>query len=72
MDAGRIIERLRDYRAQNERFDRLVGDAARLVGECPCERGCPSCVQSPKCGNLNEPLHKQGSLELMRGMLAAT
>lgn len=54
-----------------ERFDRLVGDAARLVGECPCERGCPSCVQSPKCGNLNEPLHKQGSLELMRGMLAA-
>jgi len=54
-----------------EAFERLVGDAARLVGECPCERGCPSCVQSPKCGNLNEPLHKAGALELMRGMLAA-
>jgi DEAD/DEAH box helicase domain-containing protein len=46
-------------------FERLLADAARLVGECPCEDGCPSCVQSPKCGNLNEPLHKAGALELM-------
>lgn len=52
-------------------FDRLVGDAVRLIGECPCEDGCPSCVQSPKCGNLNEPLHKAGALELMGAMLAA-
>jgi DEAD/DEAH box helicase domain-containing protein len=50
-------------------FDRLVGDAARLVGECPCADGCPSCVQSPKCGNLNEPLHKAGALELMDGII---
>src|SRR5215213_9418426 len=51
------------------RFDALVGDAHRLIGECPCEAGCPSCVQSPKCGNLNEPLHKAGALEVMARML---
>ena len=54
-----------------ERFERLVGDAARLIGECPCEAGCPSCVQSPKCGNLNEPLHKAGALELMDAIINA-
>jgi DEAD/DEAH box helicase domain-containing protein len=53
-----------------EAFERLLADAAKLVGECPCADGCPSCVQSPKCGNLNEPLHKQGALDLMAGMLA--
>ena len=47
-----------------------VKRASKLIGECPCADGCPSCVQSPKCGNLNEPLHKQGALELMTAMLA--
>jgi DEAD/DEAH box helicase domain-containing protein len=54
-----------------EAFEALVDDAHRLVSECPCERGCPSCVQSPKCGNLNEPLAKAGCVELMGRMLAA-
>jgi DEAD/DEAH box helicase domain-containing protein len=53
-----------------EQFERLVGDADRLIRECPCDDGCPSCVQSPKCGNLNEHLHKGGALELMGRMLA--
>jgi DEAD/DEAH box helicase domain-containing protein len=51
-------------------FDALVDDAHRLISECPCEKGCPSCVQSPKCGNLNEPLSKLGAAELMGRMLA--
>ena len=50
-------------------FEQLVGDAHRLVSECKCKDGCPSCVQSPKCGNLNEPLHKAGCVEVMGKML---
>ena len=51
------------------RFETLVQDAYRLIHECPCESGCPSCVQSPKCGNLNEPLHKAGAIELLTRMI---
>jgi DEAD/DEAH box helicase domain-containing protein len=52
-------------------FEALVDDAHRLVSECPCESGCPSCVQSPKCGNLSEPLSKAGCVQLMGRMLAS-
>jgi DEAD/DEAH box helicase domain-containing protein len=52
-----------------EAFEGWVGDTAKLLAGCPCERGCPSCVQSPKCGNLNDMLDKAGALELLGRML---
>jgi DEAD/DEAH box helicase domain-containing protein len=54
-----------------ERFEGWTADTARMLTGCPCEHGCPSCVQSPKCGNLNEPLDKAGALTLLRRMLDA-
>ena len=54
-----------------ESFEGWAEDTARMIEGCPCEQGCPSCVQSPKCGNLNDMLDKAGALELLRRMLAA-
>ena len=52
-----------------DRFDDWVCDTTRLLERCPCSAGCPSCVQSPKCGNLNEPLDKAGAHTLLRRLL---
>ncbi len=52
-------------------FEGWVADTARMLEGCPCADGCPSCVQSPKCGNLNEMLDKHAALTLLRRMVAA-
>ena len=48
-----------------DEFEGWVRDTAALLRGCPCTSGCPSCVQSPKCGNLNEMLDKAGALTFL-------
>jgi DEAD/DEAH box helicase domain-containing protein len=53
-----------------EAAERHVETTAAVIEACPCTAGCPSCVQSPKCGNGNEPLDKAAAVALLRHALA--
>ncbi|WP_396935704.1 DEAD/DEAH box helicase [Mycolicibacterium sp.] len=47
------------------------GATAAAIEACECPQGCPSCVQSPKCGNGNDPLDKAGAVRVLRLVLGA-
>jgi DEAD/DEAH box helicase domain-containing protein len=52
--------------------DELWQVSLKVLAECPCQGGCPSCIQSPKCGNNNDPLDKKAGQVLLEGLLRAT
>lgn len=55
----------RCYRVLHELLDHTL----RLLQECPCETGCPSCIHSPKCGSGNKPLDKAAAILTLQGLL---
>ena len=57
----------RGYRAGRDWLEATLA----VIEGCGCASGCPSCVQSPKCGNNNEPLDKAGAAALLRLLLEA-
>jgi DEAD/DEAH box helicase domain-containing protein len=53
-----------------ELVEELWRATLKVISECPCLEGCPSCIQSPKCGNNNQPLDKKAAKLLLEGLLA--
>jgi DEAD/DEAH box helicase domain-containing protein len=52
-----------------ERAEQWLTATRDAIASCECDAGCPSCVQSPKCGNGNEPLDKAGAHRLLTAVI---
>ena len=52
-----------------ELIEELWQATLATITECPCQEGCPSCIQSPKCGNNNKPLDKLAARLLLEGLV---
>jgi DEAD/DEAH box helicase domain-containing protein len=52
-----------------EMIEELLVKTGELIGRCPCDSGCPSCIHSPKCGAGNKPLDKTAASLLVKGLL---
>jgi DEAD/DEAH box helicase domain-containing protein len=78
VDTGRLTVFVYDGHSGGAGISRRGYDAARhwlaatreTIRSCDCPDGCPSCVQSPKCGNQNHPLDKAGAVQLLDVLLA--
>lgn len=52
-----------------EVFGELAAKTLKLIQECPCDLGCPSCIHSPKCGHGNVPLDKRAAILSLEALL---
>ncbi|MCE5323813.1 DEAD/DEAH box helicase [bacterium] len=55
-----------------ERIEELLSATLTTIRDCQCDDGCPSCIQSPKCGNNNEPLDKAGAVFALSEIMTKT
>ena len=51
------------------KIEELWKKTLQLIENCECEEGCPSCIYSPKCGNENKPLDKEGATIILRRII---
>jgi len=52
-----------------EIISEIIEDTLKTIKDCPCTDGCPSCIQSPKCGNHNKPLDKHAAIVILHELL---